>query len=85
MAKELTDKDRLAFAKQMEEFIEASHTRWRKAFLFSFLRGIATGLGVFLGGTIFVAILLWVLGGLGQVPFLHDTTENIRHTLEEGR
>lgn len=82
--KPFTDKQRVAFAKQVELFFEANHPSWRKVMGFSFLKGIATGLGVFVGGTIVVGALLWILSGLGHIPFLNDITDTARETLRGG-
>lgn len=81
----LTDKKRVEFAKQVEYMYEAVTPDWRKLLTFAFLKGIATGLGVFLGGTIIVAILLWVLSGLGHVPFLNDITDSVKDTLQQNK
>lgn len=64
---------------------EAVNPNWRKLLTFSFLKGLATGLGVFLGGTIVVALLLWILSGLGQLPFLDKITDSASQTLEQTR
>lgn len=81
---QFTDKQRIEFAKQVEHFYEVNAPTWRKTFAFSFLRGIATGLGVFVGGTIVVALLLWILSGLGNIPFLNDITDSAKQTLQRG-
>jgi hypothetical protein len=82
LAQKMTDAQRVAFAKHVEQLYEASQPSWRRMLTFSFLKGVATGLGVFLGGTIVVAILLWVLTGLGQIPFLHTISDSAERTLE---
>ena len=49
----------------------------------NFVRGIFFGLGSVLGGTIVVAILLWILGTVGGVfPPLHDFFNGVTHTIE---
>ena len=78
----MSDKKRIEFAKQVEYMYEATNPGWRKLLTFAFLKGTATGLGVFLGGTIVVAVLLWVLSGLGQLPFLNDITQAVEQTLQ---
>ncbi|HJQ08785.1 MAG TPA: DUF5665 domain-containing protein [Candidatus Saccharimonadales bacterium] len=78
------DKQRVEFAKQVEMLYEASHPSWKKILSLAFLKGIATGLGVFLGGTIVVALLLWILSGLGRLPFLDDVSRSARDTIEQG-
>ncbi len=52
--------------------------------MFSFLKGVATGVGVFIGGTIVVAVLLWILSGLSHIPFLTDITDSAKNTLQQG-
>ena len=79
----MDDKKRVEFAKQVEYMYEATNPGWRKLLTFAFLKGVATGLGVFLGGTIVVALLLWILSGLGQVPFLNHITDKVEKTLEQ--
>lgn len=84
MKQRLTDAQRIEFAKQLEYFYEVSHPRWARVAWFSFVKGVATGLGVFLGGTIIVALLLWVLSLLGEVPFLEQIVEPAKETLQQG-
>ena len=79
----MTDKKRLEFAKQVEYMYEAVNPNWRKLLTFAFLKGIATGFGIFLGGTIVVGLLLWILSGLGQLPFLNDLTQSVEQTLDK--
>jgi hypothetical protein len=79
----MSDKKRIEFAKQVEYMYEAANPGWRKLLTFAFLKGIATGLGVFLGGTLIVGLLLWALSGLGHIPFLNDITQTVRNTLEQ--
>ena len=79
----MSDKKRVEFAKQVEYMYEAANPGWRKLLTFAFLKGIATGLGVFLGGTLIVGLLLWILSGLQHIPLLNDITETVRHTLEQ--
>ena len=79
----LTDKKRLEFAKQVEYMYEAANPGWRKLLTFAFLKGMATGFGVFLGGTILVGLMLWILSGLSQVPFVNDISKKVEHSLEK--
>lgn len=79
----MTDKKRLEFAKQVEYMYEAANPNWRKLLTFAFLKGMATGFGVFLGGTILVGLLLWLLSGLSQVPFINDVSNKVEHSLQK--
>lgn len=79
----LTDKQRIEFTKQVEYFFEASRANWPKVLSFAFLKGVATGLGVFVGGTIVVALLLWIVSGVGEIPFLNNVTNSVEHTIKQ--
>jgi len=82
--KMLTDKERVEFTKGIEYLFEASYANWKRVLLMSFLKGVATGLGVFLGGTIVVGLLLWLLSGLGQLPFINDISESAKSSIDQG-
>lgn len=82
--KRLDDQQRIEFAKQLEYFYESSHADLGKVVIFSFLKGIATGLGVFLGGTIVVGLLLWALSQLTWLPFVDDISKAAEHSIREG-
>lgn len=81
----MSDKKRVEFAKQVEYMYEAVNPNWRKLLTFAFLKGVATGLGAVIGGTIVVALLLWILSGLGQIPFLDNITDSAKDTLKESQ
>lgn len=49
----------------------------------NFFRGIFFGVGSVLGGTLVVALLVWLLSSLAQfIPPLHDFFTGISHTIE---
>lgn len=79
----LTDAQRIEFAKQLEYFYEASHADIKRVISFSFLKGMATGLGVFLGGTIVVALLLWILSQLSWLPFVGDISKAAEQSIHQ--
>lgn len=84
MKEQLSKKEREEFTKQqLEYFFEMSHPKWGRVVKYAFIKGVATGFGVFLGGTIVIALLLWILSWLGHVPFLQEITDSIRHTLDQ--
>lgn len=81
---QFSKKRREEFTKQqLEYFFEMSHPKWGRVLKFSFIKGIATGFGVFLGGTILIALLLWILSLLGNIPFLNEITDTARDSLEQ--
>ena len=80
IAHKLTDQQRIEFAKQLEYFYEVSNADLKKVALFSFIKGMATGFGVFLGGTIVVALLLWLLSQLDWLPFVGDISDALQQS-----
>lgn len=78
----ISNVQRSEFVKQLEYFYEMSHPNWRKVLSFAFLKGIATGFGVFLGGTLLIALLLWILSLFGNVPLLNEIADTARKTLD---
>lgn len=85
IAQKLTDQQRIEFTKQIEYFYEAAHADAKKIFGQTLLRGIATGLGVFLGGTLFVALLLWMLSLFSDLPFVGDISKAAEHSIERSK
>jgi hypothetical protein len=81
----LTDEQRIEFAKHIEQLYEAEYMQGRKVLGFAFLKGVATGLGVFLGGSILVGLLLWILSGLQQLPFVGNISDAAEHSLSENK
>ncbi|MGH7157602.1 MAG: DUF5665 domain-containing protein [Candidatus Saccharimonadales bacterium] len=80
----LSKKQREEFTKQqLEYFFEMSHPNWGRVIKFTLIKGVAMGFGVFLGGTIVIALLLWILSLLGHVPFLQEITDSARGTLDQ--
>lgn len=81
---QLTKKQREEFTQQqLEYFFEMSHPKWGRVVKYGLIKGIATGFGVFLGGTILIALLLWILSLLGHVPFLQEITDSARDSLNQ--
>lgn len=82
VTKKLTDAQRVEFAKQIENMYEATQASKKRVFGMAVLKGLGTGLGVFLGGTLAVALLLWILSLLGQVPFVGRLSQSVEHSLQ---
>lgn len=80
----MTDQQRIEFAKQLEDFYETSYADLKKILTFSFLKGVMTGLGVFIGGTLVVALLLWILSQLGHLPFVGDISKAAEQSIQQG-
>lgn len=83
MAKiQLTDKQYLELGKKIVTFYEMGYVDKKTALTFAFLKGVAGGFGAFLGGTILIALILWLLSLLGHIPFVDEIAQSVQKTLE---
>lgn len=77
-----TEKEQIELGKKLQAFYDSGYVNRSQAFWFSFLKGVLGGLGSVIGATVAIAILLWVLSGLDQVPFVGHFSESVRETLQ---
>lgn len=57
----LSDKELLELGKKLTNFYETGYVNKKEAFTWSFLKGLAAGFGAFLGGTLVIGLLIWIL------------------------
>jgi hypothetical protein len=77
ISKKMTAKDYEKLGKALEEVYLIGYANPKRFLWFSFLRGIVYGLGIFIGGTIVVAIVLSVLTQFNSVPVIGPLVEKI--------
>lgn len=66
----------------MENLFNDMYENRRQVYWMNFIRGLFFGLGSVLGGTILIALLVWLLSQLGAVvPFLSDFIQQILDAL----
>jgi len=80
--KKMTAKDYEKLGKALEEVYLISYANPRRFLWFSFLRGIVYGLGIFIGGTIVVAVVLSILTQFNSVPVIGPLVEKIVETVQ---
>jgi hypothetical protein len=68
--------------KKLQNFYDSGYVNRKQAFWFAFLKGILGGLGSVVGATVAIALILWILSGLDQVPFVGHLSESVRDTLQ---
>lgn len=51
----------------------------------SFLKGILSGIGGVIGATIMIAILLFLLSLLSEIPLIGDLAQKLEYTVESAR
>jgi hypothetical protein len=66
----------------LEELLQDMYAHRRQIYQINFVRGLFFGLGSVLGGTILIALLVWLLPQLGAIiPFLSDFIQDILDAL----
>lgn len=67
--------------KMLEHVYETAYANKRRVFLMSFAKGLVGGLGGVIGATVVVALLLWALTVVEQIPFVDDIARNVKSSL----
>ena len=75
-------KDYEALGKMVAAIHDSGYLDHKEAYKMSFLKGVLGGLGGVIGATIVVALLLWILSLLNNVPLLDRFSNNIQETLD---
>lgn len=79
----LTAADYEKLGRAMEQVYVSGYASRKRLFLMSLYRGIGYGLGIFVGGTIIVALIAYAISQFETVPFLKDVIEPIRNTVQQ--
>lgn len=67
----------------LEELFNDIYVHRKRVYLVNFFRGISFGMGSVLGGTVLIAVLIWLLSQFGAlVPALSDFIGNIIDTIQ---
>lgn len=82
--KSIKDKKELAAKRQLlDEIFEDVYSNRRRVYRINFVRGICFGFGSILGGTVIVAVIVWVLSRIASwFPVISDVTNNVVNTLK---
>lgn len=77
--------DQLGLAPQafLEDLYENYYSRRHEIYIMNLVRGIFFGFGSVIGGTIVVALLLWLLSALEFVPFVDGLVDGAQKSLEQ--
>lgn len=81
--KPLTPQDYERLGRAMEQVFLSGYASRRRLFVMSLYRGIGYGLGIFIGGTIIVALIAYGISKFDTVPFLNQIIGPIRNTIQE--
>ncbi len=72
MAKKRSEKELQKLGQMVVDMQELGYVGKGRTLGFAFLKGIAAGLGVFLGGTVLIALLLWILSFFSDLSFIEQ-------------
>lgn len=76
------EQELLQLGQRMQDFFNSGYVSKKQAFWSSFLKGVLSGAGGVIGGTIVISLLLWLLTFFQTVPLLSHASQNIRSTLQ---
>ncbi|NBU34123.1 hypothetical protein EB118_03790 [bacterium] len=76
-----TKLDAAQSAKALQALFASDYVDKKKLYKENFIRGITFGIGSFIGATIGVAVVLWVLSWFGQVPLIGGFVKDIEDTV----
>jgi hypothetical protein len=79
------DNEKGARQQLLEELFEDFHANRRQIYWMNFTRGIFFGFGTLLGGTVLVALLLWLLGQLSLLPYIGDYIRGIVEAINQAK
>lgn len=69
----------------LEELFNDFYDDRRNIYRMNFFRGIFFGLGSVLGGTVVVAIIVWILSFFVQLPFIGQSVENAKDQIQSSQ
>lgn len=67
----------------LEDLYDNYYNRRREIYMMNLVRGIFFGFGSVIGGTLVVALLLWVLSVFEYVPFVNGLVDGAQKSLEQ--
>lgn len=76
-------KDYEKLGRTLESIFEGGYINHFRVYKINFIRGLFFGLGSVLGGTIILALIIWVLSLFAEIPFVGDIAETIRSTIDQ--
>lgn len=83
-AKQMTNADYEKLGRSLEHVYLSGYVSTGRLIGVSILRGIGYGFGIFIGGTIVVAVLIWFLGQFETVWFLEPFVNTVLEAVQQG-
>ena len=80
-----SDNERGARQAVIEDLFYDFHRSRAQLYLMNFVRGIFFGLGSVLGGTVLIALLIWLLSFAVDWPWVGDMVEQVQDSLQQDK
>jgi phage shock protein PspC (stress-responsive transcriptional regulator) len=75
--------EQLELGRKIQDIYRLGHSGKKEALKMSFLKGIVGGIGTFLGGTVVIGTLIWILSLFGGSRVLGPLVRSIQQILEK--
>lgn len=79
----MTAKDFESLGRDLWSMYELNYKNRKRMYFFTFGKGIAQGFGIFIGGTIVVAVLLYSLTFFEQIPLLSPVIQKLNEVIKD--
>jgi hypothetical protein len=77
-----SDNEKGARRAVLEDLFYDFHSSRRQVYKINFVRGLFFGLGSVLGGTVLIALLVWVLSFFVQLPGIGNSVKQVEQTIQ---
>lgn len=78
----LKNSDYEKIGRMLEDVVASGTGNYKKLLWYNFVKGLAYGFGIFLAGTVVVAIVISVLNLFNDVPIIGPFVQNIINSLQ---
>lgn len=79
------DQSKAAHQTMMEELFQDMYKNRGQVYKMNFIRGILFGIGSAIGGTLVIALLIWVLSLFVNFPLVGEYFKDAQQTIEQSR
>lgn len=77
------EKEQLELGKQLQAFYDMGYVNKKQALVWSLLKGAASGIGAVIGGTILLALVLWLLSAFDTLPLIGPVFDTVKDTIDQ--
>lgn len=69
----------------LQDLFEDMYSQRKKLYKMNFVRGIFLGLGTAIGGTLVVALLIWILSFFINAPVIGEFVEDVQSSINQSK